>query len=57
MNENSLNNRDITRRSFLAGTAAMGVGAAAVLTGPRASAASPVAVSYTHLTLPTSDLV
>ena len=43
MNENSLNNRDITRRSFLAGTAAMGVGAAAVLTGPRASAASPVA--------------
>ena len=42
MNENALPNRTLTRRSFLAGSAAVGLGAATVLTGPRASAAAPV---------------
>ena len=42
MNENALPNRTLTRRSFLAGSAAVGLGAATVLTGPRASAATPV---------------
>ena len=42
MNENTLPNRTLTRRSFLAGSAAVGLGAATVLTGPRASAATPV---------------
>ena len=65
-------NSPITRRSFLTGSAALGIGVASALalSGPQASAATVndavlpnapkaksgdkvVAVSYTHLTLPT----
>ena len=40
--DHTLSHQMFTRRSFLAGSAALGLGAATVLTGPRASAASPV---------------
>ena len=57
--------QDFGRRSFLAGAAALGLANAARAASPMGTAKGPVqaswpslvAVSYTHLTLPTKRIV
>ena len=53
MAKKAKNNKTMKRRNFLKGAGAAALGAATVSSFP----APAISVSYTHLTLPTDDLV